>query len=159
MSRLPFDPPSIPAPGELVAEAFRALFSGYLSGRETFREADGQLVRDPLRDLVHISLFTWRRAEADDLVPEGQGPQGWWADPTFGSKLWLLRGQPIDNRILSRARAYCEQALAWVVTDGIASAVNVEVEKAARGQVSIKVEVVRPRGEGETQRYSLLWGV
>lgn len=159
MSRLPYQPPAIPAPGEVADEAFEAWFLGYTRGRETFREADGELVRDPLRDLVHVSLFTWRRAEPDDRLPEGQSPQGWWADPTFGSKLWLLQGRPINNALLSRARAYCEQALAWMAAENIASAVEVTVERAGRNQLSLRVVLVRPRGDGETRRYSLLWGV
>ncbi|EPN56356.1 Phage GP46, partial [Pseudomonas syringae pv. actinidiae ICMP 19079] len=57
---------------------------------------EGSLQASLLRSVV-ISLFTWRRAEADDPIDDAER-FGWWGDtyPTqandrIGSRLWLLR--------------------------------------------------------------------
>jgi phage gp46-like protein len=51
---------------------------------------------DDLESAVLISLFTDRRAEASDVVPDGSNDRrGWWGDSgslyLIGSRLWLLR--------------------------------------------------------------------
>lgn len=160
MSRLPYEPPPLPDASLVADEVLLAWPLGYIEGRQILDEQAGELRRDPLRDLVHVSLFTWRRADPDDELEEGRDPQGWWADPEFGSKLWLLMGKPITNQTVSRARSYAEQALAWMVTAGICSAVEVVVTRSARpGFLTFDIALVRPRGEASTRRYSLLWGV
>lgn len=130
---------------------------GRIDGRETVRtDEDGDLVRDVLRDAVMISLFTDRRAE-DSQAPARER-RGWWGDVTMGSRLWLLwrRGR-LDATALSDARAYCEEALAWLVTDGIAARVNVEVTRLPRG-MAVAVQVERPDGRSLDYRFGPLWG-
>ena len=134
------------------------VFDQMLGGREVLRIEDGDIARDPLRDLVLISLFTWRRATSDDPVPEGQSRQGWWADPTLGSRLWLLKRAKLTAKLLGTARQYCEQALAWLVTEGIASAVSVVVERYGKAGFALAVSVTRPRDPRERVRYDLIWG-
>jgi len=63
---------------------------------------------DPLARAVIISLFTWRRANPDDVLPAGDDRQGWFGD-TFaevrgdriGSRLWLL-SRPEQRSVLGR---------------------------------------------------------
>lgn len=107
---------------------------------------DGQTISlgldstEPLVRAVIISLFTWRRANPDDDLP-GDLRMGWWGDsfPTvandrIGSRLWLLSRAKLTNDEVIRAKEYAQEALAWLVEDGIAARVDVE---AARVDVSV----------------------
>lgn len=102
---------------------------------------DGKLVTlgldssEPLVRAVIISLFTWRRARPDDDLP-GDLRMGWWGDSVpeipndrIGSRLWLLGRAKIIPETLRRTKEYAEEALAWLVEDGIAARVDVEVER------------------------------
>ena len=97
---------------------------------------------DGLRTAVIISLFTDRRAEADDEIPDGgDDRRGWWADPAMGSRLWLLARAKETPDTLTRARAYAIEALQWLIDDGVATAVDVTAEWARRGVLGLRVVI------------------
>jgi phage gp46-like protein len=81
---------------------------------------------DDLETAVLISLFTDRRADPDDVIPDGTGdPRGWWGDtgrdrrsaPSSGC--WSGPSRP--RRPGCAAEDYIDDALAWLVEDGIAA--------------------------------------
>jgi phage gp46-like protein len=105
-----------------------------------------------LETAVIISLFTDRRAEPDDVV-DGDDRGGWWGDTyaeipgdRIGSGLWLLIREKQTDETLSLAREYCEEALRWMLEDGVASDVTVETEWVRMGVMGIGVEITRPSG-------------
>ncbi len=87
---------------------------------------------DGLQTAVIVSLFTDRRVEPEELPPGESDRRGWWGDvlnrdagALRGSRLWLLRREKRTPEVLQRARAYAEEALAWLVDVGAAGAVHV----------------------------------
>ena len=142
--------------------------------------ANGQLATDVgMRTAILISLFSDARAADDETLPEPGGDRrGWWGDAyarevrpdagtardvnRIGSLLWLLSRSKITPRVLTQARQACDEALAWLVRDGIASAVRVVVEAQVRpGQqtpdlMAIAVEIDRPGGPNR-QRHDFTW--
>lgn len=110
-----------------------------------------------LRTAVIISLFTDRRAEPDDVIPDGTTDRrGHWGDAyldndndSIGSRLWLLAREKQTQDVLNRAREYCIEALQWLIDDNIASAVNVTTEWLRRGVMAIYVIVL----QGDNQLY------
>lgn len=132
----------------------------------------GQLATDDgLRTAVLISLFTDARAPAGAELPEdGDDRRGWWGDDfaasdqfsgetraenALGSTLWLLRRSKITPATLMRAKQAAQDALGWLIRDGIASTIAVEVE--AQGQrLAIGVTIDRPQGPGR-QRHDFTW--
>ncbi|MBR8316069.1 phage GP46 family protein [Burkholderia dolosa] len=92
-----------------------------------------------LRRAVEISLFTWRRAEPEDRLDDGER-MGWWGDSfpdvagdRIGSRLWLLRREVLTEGVLRRAEEYCREALQWMLDDEIVTAMSVSVKRAALG--------------------------
>jgi phage gp46-like protein len=94
----------------------------------------GDLLADNgMRTAVLISLFTDRVANADDVIPDGTGNRrGYWADAysetgdRLGSRLWLLGRELETTATLIAAAEYADEALAWLMVDGVArSVVNV----------------------------------
>lgn len=96
---------------------------------------------DGLETAVILSLFTDRRARQDDPLPDGsEDRRGWWADAyhpaplgappgegndLIGSRLWLLEREKDTQEVVNRARDYAEEALQWLVEDGIAEQIEV----------------------------------
>lgn len=118
---------------------------------------------DGLKTAVIISLFTDARARADDPLPAEGDRRGWWGDAepavdrdVIGSRLWLLSREKRLASVIERARQYAEEALAWLVTDGIASAVVVQAEAQGEHTLAIGVEIIRPKGPGR-QRFDFVW--
>lgn len=127
---------------------------------------------DSLRTAILISLFTDARASEDAALPEGGDDlRGWWGDQfareaapdagsaedrnRIGSLLWLFSRSKTLPAVLSGARRAAEDALAWLVRDGIAARVSVEVERQDQ-RLAIGVVLDRPTGPAR-QRYDFVW--
>lgn len=141
---------------------------------------NGQLATDEgLRTAILISLFTDARAADDEQLPEAGGDRrGWWGDTLakdaapdagtardrnrIGSLLWLLSRSKITAAVQRQAKQSCEDALAWLVRDGIASAVRVVIGvqlrpgQSAADLMTIMVEIDRPGGPSR-QRHDFAW--
>lgn len=130
---------------------------------------DGQAIplglasANPLVRAVIISLFTWRRANADDTLP-GNERMGWWGDsfPTvpndkIGSRLWLLSREKLTAGTVQRARRYAEEALAWLVRDSVAARVEVEAERQGLSTLALAVRVFKSDGKPMDIRFPDAW--
>ncbi|HVT35409.1 MAG TPA: phage GP46 family protein [Nevskiaceae bacterium] len=127
---------------------------------------DGDAVADDsLRASVLVSLFSDRRATAEQLAEAGLSPddrRGSWTD-TFaadgdrqGSLLWLLARERQTDKTLRRAREYAEDALRWLVSDAIASSVTVTAAWIGDGFLDLGVSIESTGGTLKL-RYALLW--
>lgn len=126
--------------------------------------SDGGLVDDAtLRTAILVSLFTDRRAETDDELPDSTTAdrRGWLGDALaldndrIGSRLWLLkrRKQTEETRLL--AEEYCREALAWLVNDGIATSLTVEAAWIASGYLAAQINVILSDGSAVAFNYSV----
>jgi len=127
--------------------------------------AGGDLATDPtLSTACFISLFSDGRAPIDEpslLSPDASDLRGWWgarllpadADDNFGSLLWLLERQKITQEVINRAREVTEDALEWLVEDGIAEEVAATVSRLDFDRLLIQVEIVR----GTATEFSEVW--
>lgn len=121
-------------------------------------------VDDGLESAIVISLFTDRRANEDDLIPGGTDRRGWWGD-TFsevegdkiGSRLWLLSREKQEREVLERAKQYSEEALAWLVEDGIARAITVTASIVRDGLLGLQIEVARSGRSVSKYRFESFW--
>ncbi len=123
----------------------------------------GLASENPLVRAVIISLFTWRRANPDDVLP-GNERMGWWGDsfPTvpndkIGSRLWLLAREKLIKSTVQRARRYAEEALAWLVKDGVAARVEVEAERQGLSTLALGVRVFKSDGKPMDIRFPDAW--
>lgn len=123
-----------------------------------YRESSG------LETAIRLSLFTDRRAQEGDDLPDGvegfgADLRGWWGSAflltgAMGSRLWTLKRSALTGETRQRARDFALEALAWLTETGIASAVRVETEVAAGGILKLGVEIERNR---ESMRFDFLW--
>lgn len=119
---------------------------------------------DSLETAVLVSLFTDRLANTDDVLPDpAAGRRGWWGDSfaakqgdRIGSRLWLLSREKQLPSVMARAREYAEEALRWLVEDGIAKRVTVTAEIVQQGVLGLRIVIDRP-GSPATFAYQYLW--
>lgn len=104
---------------------------------------NGSPVRDPaagLGNAVYLRLMT----------PLGS----YWADPLLGSKLHLLQRTKDLARIERLAKQYAEQALAPLLNNGRASAIEIRTERIkvgdGSGRLNLLIEVTAANGERVT---------
>lgn len=111
---------------------------------------------DGIETAIVISLFTNRRADAEDLLPDEDGSrQGWWPDrvdagnpnPDYiGSKLWLLGRGKFTRDLPVQAEAFASEALQWMLVDAVASSIEVTASRSGPYELSMVVRIIRPSG-------------
>lgn len=119
---------------------------------------------EPLVRAVIVSLFTWRRARPDDVLP-ADSREGWWGDSfpavpndRIGSRLWLLLREKMTDQTVIRAREYAREALAWLIEDGVAARVDVEAERQGLGTLALGCRIYRQDGTVQADiRFSDVW--
>lgn len=118
-----------------------------------------------LETAVIVSLFTDRRADDSDALPDGHTDRrGWWGDVVeagardrIGSRLWLLSREKQQPAVLARAEEYAREALAWLLDDRVAARVDVAAEFSRPGWLGLLIEIHRPPTDPVTFRYQMTW--
>ena len=130
----------------------------FINGRQTTLS---NYIDDDLTRAVINSLFCWRRANDDDELP-GTSRYGWWGDTfevddKFGSRLWLLSRAKMTEQTALRAKEYAEEALQWLIDDGVAAEVIVTVERATADRLDMSVEITKPNDTTASLRFQNMW--
>lgn len=139
-----------------------------LTGKGDWQILNGSLESgSELATAVLISLFTDRRAQPSDVIPDGtKDPRGWWGDvgadgniDEWGSRLWLLdRSIAPTTEVLNSAKTYCKEALDWMVTDGIAASIDIVTQWNANNFLAIQVTINQGTGTNPLiMQFQLLW--
>lgn len=114
-----------------------------------------------LGSAVLISLFTDRQADADDTLPDSSGDRrGWWGDVNqsvpIGSRLWLLNREKLTADVTKKAVIYAKEALAWMISDEVASAVDVTATIVGTKELDLQVVITRQSGS-TSYRFAWAW--
>jgi phage gp46-like protein len=116
------------------------------------RNSGNILTDETFETAVYISLFTRRKALDDDELPDTRSHrEGWWADEYadiendfIGSRLWLLSREGATNATMATAKVYIQEALQWMIDDGIAESIDVIVERQQSHCLVFQVNITRP---------------
>lgn len=132
------------------------------SGFAGWQEADHDLVSgNDIETAVLISLFSDRLANEDDATDDGDR-RGWWGDTgedvLLGSRLWLLNRSPLTRAVARKAEIYAEEALAWLVSDGVLSAVSASSRILWPDRLYLTISLSRPGGSKQEYKFEWLWG-
>lgn len=120
---------------------------------------------DGLETAIIISLFTDRRATAEQIPPElpQDDLRGYWGDinnssvEQTGSLLWLLTREKQLPHLLGRAEQYCREALAWMIDDVLATKIEVTASYYSQGVMLLETGIYRPDGSVVRYRYNYEW--
>ena len=128
--------------------------------------SDGGLTTgNDLETAIAVSLFTDQLASPDYKPTDGTSDRrGWWgdseADPgdgQIGSLLWQLERSKKTPDLLPRAEGMCNDALAWLVTDGIAASVSTVATWQNGKRLALAITVVKPDGSRQVFRFAWAW--
>ena len=110
---------------------------------------------------VVVSLFTDRVALPDDAILDGSNdPRGWWADDALnpiGSRLWLIDRAKRTQETLERAQGYINEALQWLIDDGVVAQFGVFVEWTAPHTLGAQVTAYRRDGGTTPMNFAWAW--
>lgn len=120
---------------------------------------------DGLASAVIMSIFTWRRANDSDETDGDK--KGWWGDSfaetendKIGSRLWLLLRSKITQTTLLKIKEVVSESLQWLIDDGVASNVVVNVIRNTEHSIftiQMDVQIIRPNGTAENLKFNDLW--
>ena len=89
-----------------------------------------------IRELVHMSI--------------GTNKGTWWADPAFGSDVWLLRQTgKLDEKTAGTLRYMILQATQWLVKDGLVQEITCQAARTGKHEITYTVTVIRTQGTRE----------
>lgn len=113
---------------------------------------------DDLTTAIFNRIFTDRQANADDVIPDGTTDRrGWWGDPTFGSRMWLLeRGKQIDEN-LKKAADYCAEALQDLIDDGVVASFDIDCSYPRTGLLGIVIVAHKRDGTRLSTQFDWVW--
>jgi phage gp46-like protein len=110
---------------------------------------------------IPVSLFTDARAPAA-LVPDPQYRRGWIGNlltastmRQLGSILWVLDQTRITRETLNVARLAAQDAFQWMIDDGIALGVLIDVTQAGTTGFLIHIQITDT--SNVVSRYQTLW--
>ncbi len=131
---------------------------------------NGDLTREGgLETAVWMSLFTDRRADIDDNIPDGTtNRRGWWGDlvadtdgDQIGSRLWLLDRSATTEDAIVDAEFYIREALQWMIDDDVCESIDVVVERQSMKNKSailgFKVSILQSDGNIIAITFNDLW--
>jgi len=155
-----------------MTEDIKISWDNVLMEGDIFFDEDTQdLEKDGgLETAVIISLFTDRKANEDDELPDPNNPdrRGWWGDlvapevegDRIGSRLWLLERSKTTEEVIVKAKKYAEEALQWLIDDQVAVKVEVEAERqgpVGQDRLALSVKIFKKDGQEEAFRFDNLW--
>jgi len=113
-----------------------------------------------------MSLWSDKRADDDDAIDDQNDKRGWWGDLTvieftdqIGSKLWQVARGKTTAETLVQAKQYIEEALEWMIEDGVAARITAEAERSGPllDRLYFKVSIYKNYGSVETFLFDLPW--
>ena len=126
--------------------------------------ADGDLqTGQDLETACLVSLFTDRLATPDFTPADGSTDRrGWWGDiyqpAPIGSNLWQLDRAKKTRDTLGLAKTYCEDALQWLIDDGVAASVAVDTRWiGGPGSTMLGIAIAITQPDGSVSRFVYGW--
>ena len=129
-------------------------------------EIDDLTSEEGLRTAIIISLFSDRRVETEELPIEEKSRRGWFGDlfaensgDLIGSRLWLLKRAKATEENRNLAEDYAQEALQWLIDDGIASSVDVSANYDSNKALALTCVLTKPNGDAIPFQFEKFWQI
>jgi len=95
-----------------------------------------------------VRIEAWADIRELVLMSVGTDKGSWWADPAFGSELWILRQEgKITGKTAGTVRRMILDCLQWLKDDGLARSVSCFAELAGKTSIGYAITVEKPGEE------------
>lgn len=111
---------------------------------------------DGLKSAMFGSLLSWAYDSDTDSFPWG-GDSIFDTDVKFGSKLYLLFNETINDNTINLCKIYIADALQWMIDDGVVNNFDISVSRYDTKKLYFTIVASRPSGTSETFEYYLNW--
>jgi phage gp46-like protein len=96
---------------------------------------------------VSIRIEQWASIEELVRMIIGTDKGAWFADPAFGSELWLLKKTgKVDGQTAGTLERMVRESLQWLIADGLALAVDCTAEQNGKNRIDYQIRVTQPEG-------------
>ena len=94
-----------------------------------------------------VRIEQWDDIRELALMSIGTDKWTWWADPSFGSELWLLRKYgKVDGQTTGTLRRMVLESLQWLVLSALAAKIECSAERTGKNEISYNVTIFHPNG-------------
>jgi phage gp46-like protein len=94
-----------------------------------------------------IRIEQWAYIQELVRMSIGTNKGTWFADPTFGSDLWLLKKEgKVDGQTAGTLKRMVRESLQWLVKDGLAATADCAAERNGKNRIDYQVTVTQPDG-------------
>ena len=92
-----------------------------------------------------VKIESWNSIEELVRMTLGTDKGTWYADPDFGSELWLLKKTgKVDGQTVGTLERMVRESLRWLVADGLAGSVDCAAQRNGRNRIDYTVTVTQP---------------
>ena len=94
-----------------------------------------------------VKIESWNDIGVLVLMSIGTDKGSWWADPDFGSEIYLLKEYgKVDGRTAGTLKRMLQECLAWIVADGLAKSITCSTERSGKNEITYTIQVAKPNG-------------
>jgi phage gp46-like protein len=94
-----------------------------------------------------VRIENWTDIRELSLMSIGTDKGSWWADPDFGSDLWLLKKKgKVDGQTAGTLERMVRESLHWLVKDGLAATVDCTAKQNGKNRIDYQAMVTLPHG-------------
>ncbi|GHV76509.1 hypothetical protein AGMMS49942_13300 [Spirochaetia bacterium] len=96
---------------------------------------------------MSIRIEQWASISELVRMSIGTNKGTWFANPAFGSDLWLLKKEgKVDGQTAGNLERIVRESLQWLVDDGLAATVSCAAERNGKSRIDYRVTVTQPDG-------------
>jgi phage gp46-like protein len=96
---------------------------------------------------MSAKIESWQDIQELASLSIGTDKGSWWADPDFGSELWLLKSEgKTDGNTEETLARLLRECLAWLVRDGLCESIDVRTERSGKHRISYTVTLFKLSG-------------
>ena len=95
-----------------------------------------------------VRLEDWTDIQELVAMSIGTDKGLWWADPSFGSELWILRQEgKVDDSTAGKVKTMILECTDWLKRDGIVKDITCEAKRLGKNEIGYAVTVLKPDGK------------
>lgn len=91
-----------------------------------------------------VKIENWQDIRELVLMSIGTDKGSWWADPDFGSELYVLKQNgKVDGKTAGNLQRMLTECLTWLLEDKIVRDINCRTERSEKNTITYVIEIIK----------------